>query len=80
MNTAQLDWRGSGDDETVLAVSGHCTMAHLPDLLARIDGLRRAPSRIDLSGVETLDSAGALVLLRLLDRQQIGRASCRERV
>lgn len=70
MNTAQLDWRESGNDEAVLAVSGHCTMAHLPDLLARIDGLRRAPSRIDLSGVETLDSAGALVLLRLLDRQR----------
>ena len=70
MNTAQLDWRESGNDEAVLAVSGHCTMAHLPDLLARIDGLRRVPSRIDLSGVETLDSAGALVLLRMLDRQR----------
>ena len=66
---AQLDWRESGEGEAVLAVAGHCTMAHLPDLLPRIDALRRAPTRIDLSGLETLDSAGALVLLRLLDRQ-----------
>lgn len=67
---AQLDWRESGEGEAVLAVAGHCTMAHLPDLLPRIDALRRAPTRIDLSGLETLDSAGALVLLRLLDRQR----------
>jgi phospholipid/cholesterol/gamma-HCH transport system permease protein len=70
MSMAQLDWRESGEGEAVLAVAGHCTMAHLPDLLPRIDALRRTPTRIDLSGLETLDSAGALVLLRLLDRQR----------
>jgi len=68
MTRAQLDWRESDLGEAVLAVRGTCTMQHLPDLLARIDALQRRPSTLDLSGVEALDSAGALVLLRLLDR------------
>jgi len=70
MNTAQLDWRESGTGEAVLQVRGACTMQHPPELLARIEALRRTPSQLDLSGLDMLDSAGALVLLRLLDRQR----------
>lgn len=70
MTTAQLDWRESDNGDAVLAVRGACTMQHLPDLLTRIEALRRVPSMLDLSDLDALDSAGALVLLRLLDRPQ----------
>lgn len=70
MSMAQLDWRESDEGEAVLAVRGACTMPHLADLLGRIAALRRSPQRLDLSGLEALDSAGALVLLRLLDQKR----------
>jgi phospholipid/cholesterol/gamma-HCH transport system permease protein len=42
-------------------------MALLPELLDEIAGLTKVPSALDLAGIESLDSAGALVLLQLLD-------------
>jgi phospholipid/cholesterol/gamma-HCH transport system permease protein len=66
MTTAQLDWRTSEEGELVLALQGACTMAGLPQLLASLETARRRPVGIDLGALETLDSAGALVLLRQL--------------
>lgn len=68
MNTAQLDWRDSEGGERELAVRGAFTMPNLPALLPKLHD--RRPARIDLAGLESLDSAGALVLLRLLDDQR----------
>jgi len=70
MDTAQLDWREHDADDGVLAIRGICTMRKLPALLEAISALRRTPSELDLRELESLDSAGALVLLRLLDRQR----------
>ena len=70
MTTAQLDWRTAENGEAVLAVRGACTMQRLPELLAEIDAQPRAPAQLDLGELEGLDSAGALVLLRLLSRQR----------
>lgn len=70
MDLAQLDWREDADGESVLAVSGSCTMQRLPALLAEIASLTRKPARLDLNGLQSLDSAGALVLLRLLDQRR----------
>jgi phospholipid/cholesterol/gamma-HCH transport system permease protein len=75
MNAARLQWCGEGSDATVLAVSGPCTMRCLPGVLAQVDTLKRAPTQLDLSELESLDSAGALVLLRLLNPQQQYRAT-----
>ena len=71
MTRAQIDWLGSevGDGST-LAVRGACTMQGLPVLLGAISALPKSPQRLDLAGLDTLDSAGALVLLRLLDGKQ----------
>lgn len=70
MDSAQLDWHEEADGRAVLAVAGPCTMQHLPRLLSQIEALRRKPELLDLQAVEALDSAGALVLLRLLDRSR----------
>ena len=67
MDWAQLDWRDDVAGEAMLAVKGACTMQRLPALLGEIATLRRAPAQLDLGDLDTLDSAGALVLLRLLD-------------
>lgn len=45
---------------------GVCTMTQLPGLLDEIARLGRTPKALDMTSVERLDSAGALVLLRLL--------------
>ncbi|MBK6729245.1 MAG: ABC transporter permease [Xanthomonadales bacterium] len=67
MTTAQLDWRETTETGAVLAIRGACTMQGLPALLAQLAALKRKPATLDLSGLDALDSAGALVLLRLLD-------------
>ena len=66
MTDARLSWAESGADG-VLRVRGDCTMPHIPSLLDEIAGLKRMPVGLDLAAVDALDSAGALVLLRLLD-------------
>jgi phospholipid/cholesterol/gamma-HCH transport system permease protein len=70
MNTAQLDWREAEGGASILSICGSCTMQRLPSLLAEIAAQRQAPSKIDLAELEALDSAGALVLLRLLDGER----------
>ena len=66
MTDARLSWAESAETG-VLHVRGDCTMPHVPGLLDEIAGLKRAPDRLDLAAIDALDSAGALVLLRLLD-------------
>lgn len=66
MEPRQIEWRKDDSGRPVLAVRGEFTMAHLPDLLPQLDAARLRPERLDLSRLETLDSAGALVLLRTL--------------
>lgn len=63
MNTTQIAWQEGG---ATLRVAGPCTMAGLAPLLAQIAALKQLPKALDLAGLELLDSAGALVLLRLL--------------
>ena len=70
MSGQQIDWRQNDSGEAVLAVRGDCTMSALPVLLPELANHRSRPDRLDLSGLDTLDSAGALVLLRLLDQHQ----------
>jgi len=70
MTTAQLDWRETTETGAVLAIRGACTMQGLPALLAQLAALKRKPATLDLSELDALDSAGALVLLRLLDGQR----------
>ncbi len=67
MSEAQLDWRTDDDGAATLAVRGICTMQKLPALLTALEHMRRKPAQLDLAELEVLDSAGALVLLRLLD-------------
>lgn len=70
MKSARLEWRGDGPDAAVLSVSGPCTMRCLPGILAQVDALKRSPEGLDLTELQSLDSAGALVLLRLLARDR----------
>lgn len=67
MSDAQLDWHTDDDGAATLAITGLCTMQKLPALLAAFDRMPRKPAQLDLTRLEMLDSAGALVLLRLLD-------------
>ncbi len=46
---------------------GDCTMSQIPALLTEIAALKSVPTALDLAEIDALDSAGALVLLRLLD-------------
>lgn len=66
MDARQLEWRNTETGESVLAVRGDLTMAHLAGLLPELSAANRRPQRIDLADLESLDSAGALVLLRTL--------------
>ncbi len=66
MTDARLSW-AEADDTGVLRVRGVCTMPHVASLLDEIAALKRTPDGLDLAAIEALDSAGALVLLRLLD-------------
>jgi phospholipid/cholesterol/gamma-HCH transport system permease protein len=61
--TPRLQWLDNG---ATLSISGPCTMSGLADFLAKITALKHPPKALDLSQLESLDSAGALVLLRLL--------------
>lgn len=67
MEPRQIEWREGDPGGAVLAVRGDVTMARLAGLLPSLVGSGRRPDRLDLSGLESLDSAGALVLLRALD-------------
>ena len=75
MNTTQIAWL---EGEATLSVAGPCTMAGLAPLLAQIAALKQLPKALDLAGLELLDSAGALVLLRLLnaDRHYKNAIAC----
>ena len=64
---ARLSFEDAGADADVLRVSGSCTMADLPALLDEIAVIKRVPNSLDLAALDALDSAGALVLMRLLD-------------
>ena len=79
MTDARLSWAEPGDSG-VLHVRGDCTMPHVSGLLAEIAGLKRTPDGLDLAAIEALDSAGALVLLRLLDPSLAIGASCYSRL
>jgi phospholipid/cholesterol/gamma-HCH transport system permease protein len=64
MSPPQLHWiDGAGG---TLAVSGRCTMPGLSTVLEELAQLGERPRAVDLAGLESIDSAGALVLLRLL--------------
>lgn len=67
MESAGLEWVEHGEFGATVRVSGLCTMRHLPTLLAQSSRLRAVPERLDLAPLQQLDSAGALLLLRLLD-------------
>ncbi len=57
------------DDDNVLLLQGALDIAHLPDAQARFAELRARKTKIagaDLSGLERLDTAGALLLVRSL--------------
>lgn len=57
------------DDDTVsLSLDGELDMASLPDIEAALDALLTrspGPLRIDVAGLEFLDSSGMAVLIRL---------------
>ena len=64
---AHLSWADTAADAGALKVCGDCTMPQVPVLLAEICRLKSVPTMLDLAEIVELDSAGALVLLRLLD-------------
>ncbi|WCT75365.1 MlaE family lipid ABC transporter permease subunit [Sphingomonas naphthae] len=51
---------------SVLRVSGALTLSGMGDLPARLSALTSAPERIDLSGVERMDTVGAWLIHRLV--------------
>ncbi len=53
------------DDKGALRFSGSLTLAQLDDLPGRLAALDRPPARIDLSGVEAIDTVGAWLVHRL---------------
>jgi phospholipid/cholesterol/gamma-HCH transport system permease protein len=63
---AHLTWANEADAAGVLHVRGSCKMPDLPGLVDEIGALKKTPKALDLGGLDALDSAGALVLLRLL--------------
>ncbi len=62
----QLIWADTPN--VTLNVAGACTMSQLPKLLAELQTLKSKPKQIDLRQLRSLDSAGALFLLRMLTR------------
>ena len=63
-----LSW-AEPSDAGILRVRGDCTMPHISGLLDEIAALKSKPVALDLAAIDELDTAGALVLLRLLDSQ-----------
>ena len=61
-----LSW-AEPSDAGILRVRGDCTMPHISGLLDEIAALKSKPVALDLAAIDELDTAGALVLLRLLD-------------
>ena len=59
---SELDSEGAG----VLAVKGECTMGKVATVLPQLQALAARPKYLDLSELMSLDSAGALMLLRAL--------------
>jgi phospholipid/cholesterol/gamma-HCH transport system permease protein len=53
------------DDKGALRFSGSLTLAQLDDLPGRLAALDRPPERIDLSGIEAIDTVGAWLVHRL---------------
>ena len=70
--SAQIEIRSSEGGPSI-ALGGHWTLINLPSLRSQVDGLSLAPVpslRIDASGIESTDTAGMWVLLRLRARLQ----------
>lgn len=72
IESAHLTWAKDAESADLLHVRGSCTMLDMPGLLDEIAALKRAPAILDLAQLDALDSAGALVLLRLLDASAAG--------
>ncbi|SNS56487.1 phospholipid/cholesterol/gamma-HCH transport system permease protein [Sphingomonas laterariae] len=53
------------DGEGILRFSGALTLPRLDDLADRLDALETPPARIDLSGVQRMDTVGAWLVHRL---------------
>jgi phospholipid/cholesterol/gamma-HCH transport system permease protein len=70
LKSAEIHWLEKPDNEATLGISGPCIMSGLQELLTKLSALKEAPKRLDLSKLESLDCAGALVLLRLLSRSR----------
>lgn len=70
--SAQIGIRSSEGGPSI-ALGGHWTLINLPSLRSQVDGLSLPPVpslRIDASGIESTDTAGMWVLLRLRARMQ----------
>jgi phospholipid/cholesterol/gamma-HCH transport system permease protein len=72
MNTTHIEWL---EADCTLSVRGPCTMTGLAALLQQISLLKQAPKALDLADLDVLDSAGALVLLRLLSAERQYRSA-----
>lgn len=66
MAAMRFEWREDAQGDRRLAVSGDCVMSELAPALDGIRSISAPPRLLDLGEVRRLDSAGALVLLRLL--------------
>ena len=53
------------DDQGVLRLSGELTLPFLGDLPDRLDALEQPPARIDLAGIDRIDTVGAWLVHRL---------------
>ncbi|PTQ10833.1 ABC transporter permease [Sphingomonas oleivorans] len=58
-----------GQDRRTLRFTGALTLARIGDLPARLDALDPLPDRIDLSGVERMDTIGAWLVHRLAQHE-----------
>lgn len=65
-NATVVHWIDDPASQAVLGFAGPCTMSALPLILPELQSLPRSPVALDLAHLSSLDSAGALVLLRLL--------------
>lgn len=74
VENARLTFASEPSSSAILHVRGSFTMLDLPGLLKEIAALKRKPAVLDLAELDALDSAGALVLLRLLDANSAGSA------
>ena len=72
--TAPADFQ-SDDDGRTLRFSGALTLARMGDLPRRLETLPRQPDRIDLKGVERMDTVGAWLVHRLVRDREVDVAN-----